>query len=451
MRCAARRTASPAKWPTLPTSPEAVGTVQQAPPTSAPPARDIIRIVVAASVGNALEWYDFIVFGYFAPQIAAIFFPTADPATGLLLTFGTYGVSFLARPFGAAVLGGYADRRGRRGSLTLSILLMTLGTLMMAAMPGYGTIGRLAPIGILAARLLQGFSAGGEFGSATAFMIEHAGLRAGWFGSFQFSSQAIAAILGSGTAWGLSAALGQSAMNDWGFRVPFLLGLIVGPVGLYVRSQLDETPAFRSASPAAAPILTVLRQNMLRVALGAAVIAGGTAGTYLNIYLPTYASKHLHMASARSYAVTFLVSIPPLIVTPLAAHLSDRRGRLPIMILLVALLLGASYPAFLLVVAYPTPVVLAAVLIVLNILRSGYSAPIPALLAEMFPVRVRAVGMSLAYTAGVVLFGGFAQLVMEWLIDRTGNQTVPGLYLAAGSLLTLGALLIIRARIRLHL
>jgi MHS family proline/betaine transporter-like MFS transporter len=131
--------------------------------------------------------------------------------------------------------------------------------------------------------------------------------------------------------------------------------------------------------------------------------------------------------------------------------LSDRRGRLPIMILLVALLLGASYPAFLLVVAYPTPVVLAAVLIVLNILRSGYSAPIPALLAEMFPVRVRAVGMSLAYTAGVVLFGGFAQLVMEWLIDRTGNQTVPGLYLAAGSLLTLGALLIIRARIRLHL
>ncbi len=400
-------------------------------------------MVVASSVGNALEWYDFVVFGYFAPQISAAFFPSSDSATSLLLTFGTYGVSFLARPFGAAVLGGYADRKGRKASLTMSIVLMTLGTLLMALMPGYGTIGRLAPLGILAARLIQGFSAGGEFGSATAFMIEHAGKRAGWYGSFQFSSQAVAAILGSGIAWALSAALGPETMNAWGFRLPFVLGLLIGPIGLYVRRHMDETPAFRAAGPETAPIAAVLRRHPGRVALGACVVAVGTAGTYLNVYLPTYASKHLHLASSRSYAVTFLASLAPLFVTPLMAHLSDRIGRLPIMITFVVILLLGSYPAFLLVAAYPTAVTLAAVLIGISMVRSAYSAPMPALMAEMFPVQVRAVGMSLGYTLGVVVFGGFAQLVMEWLIQRTGNPTVPGLYLAATS--------IIRWRIRLHL
>jgi MHS family proline/betaine transporter-like MFS transporter len=412
---------------------------------------NIIRVVAAASIGNALEWYDFVVFGYFAPQIAAIFFPSTDKSTSLLLTFGTYGVSFLARPFGAAILGGYADRKGRRASLTLSIVLMTLGTLLMALMPGYASIGRLAPLGILIARLIQGFSAGGEFGSATAFMIEHAGKRAGWFGSFQFTSQAVSAILGSGVAWGLSALLGQSAMNAWGFRLPFALGLLIGPVGLYVRRHIEETPAFRHAGAAHAPIMAVLRRHPWRVALGACTVAAGTAGTYLNVYLPTYAQKHLHMASSRSYAVTFLASVAPLFVTPVAAHLSDKIGRLPIMIGLVFLLMVGSYPAFLAIQAAPTPMMLACVLIGISLLRSGYSAPMPALMAEMFPVQVRAVGMALAYTVGVVVFGGFAQLLLEWLIDVTGNPTMPGLYIAATSLLTLASLLVIRKRIRLHL
>ena len=202
-------------------------------------------VVATASVGNALEWYDFSVFGYFASQIAAAFFPTAGSTRGLLLTFGTYGVSFLARPLGAAILGSYADRRGRRASLTASIVLMTFGTAMMAVMPGYATIGRLAPAGILAARLIQGFSAGGEFGGATAFMIEHAERRAGFFGSFQFTSQAASAILGSGVGWGLSAVLSASTLSAWGFRLPFLFGLLIGPVGFVVRRHIERNAGLR--------------------------------------------------------------------------------------------------------------------------------------------------------------------------------------------------------------
>ena len=408
-------------------------------------------IILAASAGNALEWYDFTVFGYFAPQIAAAFFPTASAGRGLLLTFGTYGVSFLARPLGAAVLGGYADSRGRRAALTVSILLMTAGTAMMAVMPGYRAIGSWAPAGILAARLIQGFSAGGEFGGATAFMIEHAGRRAGLVGSFQFTSQAVSAILGSGTAWALSWLLSASALTGWGFRLPFLFGLLIGPVGYVVRRHIGETPAFGAVQPARFPLRHLLAAHGARVALGACVVAAGTAGTYLNIYLPTYASQHLHMALSSSFAVSFAASLAPLAITPLSAHWSDRAGRLPMMTWIAGVLCIGAYPAFRLVAAHPTPAMLTAVTVGISVARAGYTAPAAALLAEMFPVQVRAAGMSLSYTLGVVTFGGFAQLLLEWLITTTGNQSIPGIYMAATSLITVAALLIIRRTVQLRL
>lgn len=402
---------------------------------------------MAASVGNVLEWYDFTVFGYLAPQIAAAFFPHGS----LLLTFGTYGASFLARPIGAAVLGSYADRRGRRAALTLSIALMALGTLLLVIMPTYASIGPASAFGILAARLIQGFSAGGEFGGATALMIEHAPKRAGFFGSFQFSTQSLAAILGSGIALAVSSAMPHAALADWGFRLPFVLGLLVAPAGFYIRRHVTETVLLPAESQHATPVRDVVRAYPGRIALGACTIAAGTAGTYLNIYLPTYAQKHLHMASTRSFWVTFLVSCVPLLVTPVSAHVSDRWGRLPLMLIGAGLLLAVSYPAFLLVAADPTALILAAVLTVLNVLRALYSAPLPAMLAEMFPPQVRGAGMSLAYVMGVVVFGGFAQLFMEWLIEKTGNPTMPGLYLLATSAVTFVALLAIGKSVKLEL
>ena len=409
------------------------------------------RIILAASAGNALEFYDFTVFGYFAQQIAAAFFPAQHPSTALLLTFGTYGVSFLARPFGAAILGGYGDRHGRRACLTLTIALMTLGTLLMAIMPGYAVIGPWAAIGILVARLIQWFSAGGEFGAATAFMIEHAGRRAGFFGSFQFLSQAVAAIAGSGIAWAVTSAMPPEAVGQWGFRIPFVLGLLIGPVGWYVRRHVAETPAFTSVEPSRAPTLMLLRRYPLRLLLGAGVVAGGTASTYLNIYLPTYVHKHLHVAVSGSYAVTFVASATPLLITPFAAIVSDRTGRLPIMIVMVALLAVAATPLMALVIAHPTQAVLSLVFVLLTALRAAYTAPVAALLAEMFPVEIRSSGMAMSYTMGVVVFGGFAQLAMEWLIDGTGILVVPGLYLAGAAAISLAALLGIRRWVVLRL
>jgi MHS family proline/betaine transporter-like MFS transporter len=222
------------------------------------------RVVVAASVGNALEWYDFIVFGYMAPQIAAAFFPHGS----LLLTYGTYGASFLARPVGAAVMGGYADRRGRRAALGLSIVLMAIGTLMLVVMPRYDRIGPAAAVGVLAARLIQGFSVGGEFGGATALMIEHAPKRAGFFGSFQYTTQAVANIAGTGAAWAVSAGLSHDALAAWGFRLPFVLGLLVAPAGLYVRRHVVETARLASGAQGT-PIRDVLFHYPGRVLLGA--------------------------------------------------------------------------------------------------------------------------------------------------------------------------------------
>jgi MHS family proline/betaine transporter-like MFS transporter len=369
----------------------------------------------------------------------------------LLLTFGTYGASFLARPVGAAVIGAYADRHGRRAALSLSIILMAIGTALMVVMPSYARIGAFAAFGILGARLIQGFSAGGEFGGATALMIEHAPARAGFFGSFQNTTQSMAAILGSVAAWVVSSAMPHSALSEWGFRLPFVLGLLVAPVGLYVRCHVPETARPQDLALQEAPIGELLRRFPGRVLLGATTVAAGTASTYMAIYLPTYAQKHLHMATSGSFAATLAVACVPLLVIPIAGHISDVRGRLMPMLWGSGLLLLLSYPGFRLVVAYPSAAMLGAVLVVLVALRSAYAAPMPALLGEMFPPEVRCVGMSLSYTLGVITFGGFAQLLLEWLIERTGNAAVPGYYLAATAAVTFFGLLAIRKSIRLYL
>lgn len=407
------------------------------------------RTIMAASVGNVLEFYDFTVFGYFATQIASAFFPDAQ-RTGLLLAFGTYGVSFLARPLGAIFLGSYADRRGRRASLTLSILLMTLGTLMIAAMPGYASIGIAAPLGILAGRIIQGFSTGGEFGSSTAFMIEHAPGRRGFFGSLQFVSQSLASLMGSGVALAVSAALSPHALQDWGFRLPFVVGLLIAPVGIYVRRHVEETPAYAQAMPHEAPIAELLSQHNWRLLLGACLIAAGTAGTYIAIYIPTYAQHQLHMSISGSFAAPVAASIAGLIVTPLAAHFSDRHGRMPVMIGGALVLLAASYPGFLVIRAYPSAGVLSAMIVLLGLPRMVYSAPLPAVLAEMFPVAVRVAGMSLSYTLGVIAFGGFAAFIIAWLIDVTGDVMAPAYYLAVTTAISVAALVAIRARFAMY-
>src|SRR6185437_11237322 len=223
------------------------------------------KILAAASIGNALEWYDILVYGYFAVTISRLFFPTADPNTALLLAFGTFGVSYLVRPLGAIVLGAYADRRGRRAAMLLSIAIMTT----------YGTVGILAPAAVLIARLLQGFAVAGEFGSATAFLVEHSKERKGFFASFQWFGQGLAAVLASLFGVILFGWLTTDQLESWGWRLPFFFGLLIGPIGLYIRKHVGETPEFREQGPATAPVRQMFTEywDRLLMCIGIVVLS----------------------------------------------------------------------------------------------------------------------------------------------------------------------------------
>src|SRR6202034_1256731 len=222
-----------------------------------PGKKSITKLVVATSIGNALEWYDITVYGYFAAYLSKAFFPNSDPTISILLTFGTFGLSYLIRPIGGVVLGAYADRYGRKASLMISIVMMTLGTFVIAFMPTYETIGILAPVAVLAARLVQGFSAGGEFGSSTAFLVEHAPERRGFIASWQFASQGLANLFASAFGVGLTLWMAPADLQSWGWRIPFLLGALVGPAGLYIRNQLEDAtaPPAEKAVPTIAEVL----------------------------------------------------------------------------------------------------------------------------------------------------------------------------------------------------
>jgi len=248
-----------------------------------------MRLIIASSVGNALEFYEILVYGYFAVVISKVFFPAADEAVSLLVTLGTFGISFLARPVGAIFPGAYGDRKGRKQALTLSILLMTIGTGLMTLMPSYGSVGLAAPILVIAARLLQGFSVGGEFASSTAFLVEHRPDRAGFFASWQWSSQGLAALIATGFGVLLTSGMSAEALQSWGWRIPFAFGLLIGPVGYYIRNTLSETPEFVEAGAAHAPLRDLFIGQWDRLLLTIGAVAASTSSQY--ILAPTLGMK----------------------------------------------------------------------------------------------------------------------------------------------------------------
>jgi MHS family proline/betaine transporter-like MFS transporter len=374
--------------------------------------KDITRLIVATSIGNALEWYDIAVYGYFAVYISKAFFPSNDPTTSLLLTFGTFGLSFLIRPIGGVVLGAYADRYGRKASLMVSIVLMTVGTLALALTPAYETIGILAPIAVLTARLVQGFSAGGEFGSSTAFLVEHAPDRRGFIASWQFASQGLSGLLASAFGIGLTAWMAPAEMQAWGWRIPFLFGVLVGPVGIYIRNHLEDA----TAPPAAkqdSPVRQVFLHQKLRVILSIGALAISTAINYLIVYMPTYAVKTLNLPPTVGFAATFAAGIALTFLTPIAGMMSDKVGRTTHMIAVNLLLLFSIYPTFLLLTRNPTPTVIVVAVLWLATLKSLYYGPLAALMSELFPAATRGTGLGLGYNIGVTLFGGMGPVIMR--------------------------------------
>src|SRR5580700_10916401 len=246
------------------------------------------RLIVAATIGNVFEWFDFVVYGFFAVTLSEVFFPAGNPTASLLVTFGAFGLAYLVRPLGAIVVGGYTDRAGHKAGLLLSMALMMIGTTLMAVTPGYATIGLAAPIILTLARLLQGFSVGGEFGSAVSFLAEHGGGRRGFSASWQFATGGLITVIASLFGVALTSLLTHDQLVSWGWRIPYFFGMLIGPAGLYVRAKVVETPEFVEAEkPETLPVMEVLRRHPMAVLLGLGISIISNSSFYILAYIPT--------------------------------------------------------------------------------------------------------------------------------------------------------------------
>ncbi|WP_336767598.1 MFS transporter [Pantoea endophytica] len=399
------------------------------------------KTLFATCIGNALEWFDIAVYGFFASYIAHAFFPTSDPSVSMLLTFGSFGVSFLIRPLGAIVLGNYADRHGRKKALLLSINLMMLGGAVITFMPSYSSIGLMAPLLILLARLVQGFSAGGEFGSSTAFLVEHFPERKAFIASWQFATQGASTLMASAFGLGLTQILSESQIQDWGWRIPFAFGLLIGPLGIYIRRHVHEPASFAEHKPEAAPLKSLFgrQKELMLLAIGLMVIS--TAVNYMLNYVPTYATKNLHLSGSVAFTATLLAGVILTVVTPIMGLWAERVGRVPLMWGSLILLIVTIYPAFKLVVDHTTPTTLILLVSWMALLKSIYFSTVPSVMADLFPMGTRASGMAISYNVAVTVFGGFAPLICTLLISVTGTSLAPGYYLMAMSVLSGLALL----------
>jgi MFS transporter, MHS family, proline/betaine transporter len=405
-------------------------------------------VIIAATIGNVLEWFDFLVYGFFAVTIAEVFFPASDPTVSLLITFGTFGLAYMVRPLGAAIVGTYTDRAGRKAGLTLSIGLMLVGTILMVITPGYATIGIAAPIIITIARLLQGFSVGGEFGSAVTFLVEHGGQRRGYSASWQWATVGMTSIIASLFGLILTTQLSHEQLTDWGWRIPYVFGLLVGPAGLYIRARIAETPEFLNAEkPHRVAISALLRTHPVSalLAFGASIISNSSY--YLLLYIPTYGVKTLHLPAYTGFAATLVGGIILAVFSVVAGHWSDKtQPRARIMLITAWLFLLAAYPTFWLMDAYPSLATAMFAVGLLNLIKAGYSGVLPSVLSEQFPVEIRAVGVAFSFSLSVTIFGGFAPFVATWLIVRTGDPLSPSYYLMVTALLSIIALMVIGRR-----
>lgn len=395
------------------------------------------RAVTAAVVGNVLEWYDFAVYAYLATVIARQFFPAGDEVGALLSAFATFGVGFVLRPLGGIVIGRLADRRGRKAAMTLTIALMAVGTLMIGVAPTYANAGLLAPAMVVLARLLQGFSAGGEWGTATAFLVEWAPPgRRGFYGSLQQCSVAGGLLLGSAMAALVSTLLSSAELEAWGWRIPFLLGGLIGPVGWYMRRHIEETPDFSNAAMAAPAASDEPMPRLMLRAFGFTVL--WTVSYYIVLtYLPTFLQQQVHLPRAQALWSTALSLLVVMVASPLLGLLSDRVGRKPLLLTSCLAFIALPYLLLSLMLADGRLGTIIGCQVVLALAIACFSGPGPAAIAEIFPTRTRTSGLSIGYSLAVALFGGFAPFIATWLITRTGNPVAPAWYLIGAAVVTL--------------
>ncbi|KAF1006174.1 MAG: Proline/betaine transporter [Luteibacter sp.] len=395
------------------------------------------KALVAISFANGLEFFDFTIYSFFAPIIAKLYFPASDSMTSMLLAIGTFGVGFFMRPVGAVVMGAYADRYGRRAGMSLTMWLMMAGSALIAFSPTHASIGVAAPLLIIASRLVQGFALGGEIGASTAWLVEQgAPATRGYRGSWQFMSQALNTLVAAVVGVVLTTSLDSASLASWGWRLPFVFGLAIGPLGIYLRRQLSEE--WSSRDPSAMVFGRTLRRYGLVVVQGTVLMIGASAVTYIVLfYLSSYAEKYLHLPAGDALWLSVAASASAAVFSPIAGHLSDRLGRTYVIGVSRIVLVAAIYPSWVLMRAAAYLPLSLAIAAFLAMLVAFTTAPCIVLLAELFPVRIRASGMSIVYCLAVSVFGGFAQFFALGLIRWTGSILAPAWYLVACGLLSL--------------
>ncbi len=404
------------------------------------------RHVVAATVGNALEFYDFTTYAFYAVQIGKAFFPSTSPMASLMLSLATFGAGFITRPLGAIVIGAYADRAGRRPAMMLTFLLMGLALLGLALCPSYAAIGPLAPVLVVIARLVQGFALGGEVGPTTAFLLEAAPPnRRGLYTAFQSISQNAAALVAGLIGFALTSLLTADQVQAFGWRLALSVGALILPFGLLVRRTLPETlhaPDTVHGDPVAHHRLTGGQRRVIICSI--AILCGGTVATYIQSYLTTYTSAILHMKSSVAFTATVTYGLAGIVSNITGALLSERFGRRAVMIVPRVVLLAIILPGFWLLARNRDLSTLTAMTALMTVCASSSGGAMMAAIAESLRKTSRAVTFSIVYAAPIVIFGGATQLLVTWLIHVTGDILAPAYFYMAATLVALAGMFGIR-------
>ncbi|MFJ1253797.1 MFS transporter [Cupriavidus sp. CuC1] len=405
--------------------------------------RTVFRVVS----GNFLEMYDFMVYGFYAAAIAKTFFPSGNEFASLMLSLATFGAGFLMRPLGAIILGAYIDHHGRRKGLIMTLVLMALGTLLIACVPGYASIGVAAPLLVLVGRLLQGFSAGVELGGVSVYLAEIAKPgKKGFYVAWQSASQQVAVIFAGLLGVVLHSMLSPEEMGEWGWRIPFLIGCLIVPFLFLIRRSLEETEEFKTRKhrPSINEIYRSMLENWRIIVAGCMMVVMTTVSFYMiTAYTPTFGKTVLKLDDVDNLIVTMCVGLSNFIWLPLMGALSDRVGRKPLLVIFTILTLLTAYPAVSWLVAEPSFGRLLMVELWLSFLYGSYNGAMVVTLTEVMPPAVRTAGFSLAYSLATALFGGFTPAISTYLIHSTGNKAAPGLWLMFAAACGLIATLVI--------
>ncbi|MGS1105427.1 MFS transporter [Achromobacter anxifer] len=401
------------------------------------------RVIAGTTIGNALEFFDFTVFTFLMLVLGPLFFPAASGYGQLLLTTATFGVGFLMRPVGGMLIGSYADRHGRRAAMTLTLWLMGLGCALIAVAPTYAQMGMAGPIMMVLARLIQGFAAGGEVGASTTLLVEHAprGKR-GFYSSWQYGSQALGVTLGALIVMLLTMGLSTEQMQAWGWRVPFLIGMLTVPIGAYIRRNLEETLTIEGTtsgqprveilrrSATHQPLRLVFTEHKASVLKGILLVIGGMVSTQiLNFYIPTYAHRELGLPATSTLSASVIFGALGFVGAPFIGMLADRYGRKRVIFWSRVATLVILLPGFQWLMAAPSSERLMLLTAAFALLVALQSAPAFTMLPELFPKFVRTTGMSVVYGLGISVFGGFAQFFVTWLLHATANPMSPAWFL----------------------